>query len=154
MIALFVLICVGHRLMALFHGMSPVAELVRSAVAKCPMLALLYIGIHMRAVEVAGPQGFPPYWILRLMDSSLAVVVAEVVSAMLLLLVRSDARQTEPGGVLTPRWKPSPGDSYWMTRNIILYVRLNLSIFLYCLTAGIVFGFFRMTRDACLAHLD
>merc|ERR1719299_344910 len=119
-------------------------ELMQNAQATinfCPMLAILFVGTRMRALQITNNKGAPQGWV---QDGMYMATWAVLIQFLMVLAVgiftQSDVKLDEDG---TPIWEPSMA--------ILKYVALALKwitfIFLYGGMITVVVGVYTMTPE-------
>jgi hypothetical protein len=87
----------------------PTMEAAKGSVMFCPMLAVLFIGLRMRALQITDNRGSPQKWAQQAMFLCTYAVLLQVLLVMTLPLFMGDAPKTDADGNDLEAVQPRPG---------------------------------------------
>merc|ERR1719456_1789337 len=124
--------------------MRRVSELMENAkgtIQFCPMLAILFVGTRMRALQLTNNKGAPQGWVQDGMYMATWAVLIQFLMVLVVGLTTAGPVQTDEDG--TPKWEPS--------NPILVYIALALKwvtfIFLYGGIIAVIVGLYTMTPE-------
>merc|ERR1719224_26541 len=83
---------------AFFSSAIGTMEAAKNTVMFCPMLAVLFIGLRMRALQITDNQGSPQKWAQQAMFLCTYAVLLQVLLVMTLPIFMGDAPKTDADG--------------------------------------------------------
>jgi hypothetical protein len=85
----------------------PTLDAARMTVMFCPMLAVLFVGTRMRALQISANKGSPPWWTQQAMFFSTYAVLLQVCMVLLLpFFTGGSPKMDEDGNVVEPSGHP------------------------------------------------
>merc|ERR1719359_336612 len=116
-------------------------ENTRGTIMFCPMLAILFVGTRMRALQLTSNKGAPQGWVQDGMYMATWAVLIQFLMVLLVGLSTAGPVQLDEDG--TPKWEPS--------NPILVYVASGLKwltfIFLYGGIIAVIVGVYTMTPE-------
>merc|ERR1719263_2488692 len=113
----------------------PTMEAARRTVQFCPMLAVMFLGLRLRALQLTGGEGAPQRWAQAAMVLSTFAVLAQVVLVLLAGLFTRSAPETDEDGNVVAKVPVTSGLGVAAT-----VLRYLLLLFLYGGAVTVVVG--------------
>merc|ERR1719359_2663457 len=120
---------------------SELMENAKGTIQFCPMLAILFVGTRMRALQLTNNKGAPQGWVQDGMYMATWAVLIQFLMVLLVGLTTAGPVECDDDG--TPKWEPA--------NPILTYVALGLKwvtfLFLYGGIIAVIVGVYTMTPE-------
>merc|ERR1719387_2945988 len=121
--------------------LSQLMDNAKGTINFCPMLAILFVGTRMRALQITNNKGAPQGWVQDGMYMATWAVLIQFIMCLVVPLATGTPAQCDEDG--TPIWEPSMQILKW----VALGLKWITFIFLYGGMITVVVGVYTMTPE-------